>query len=93
MGIKKSYIRRAFNVYERNFGSQFILESTLEIVVRLQKKDELKKCRKSTFSASNNSVKKNVKKTKLKRSASLRDNFNSFSNNISIGNAHHLLTN
>eukprot|EP01083_Nonionella_stella_P076680 209088_1 len=42
MGMDKSYIQRAFKVYEKNYGHSYNIEVITEIVVRLQHKDKCK---------------------------------------------------
>eukprot|EP01084_Bolivina_argentea_P293352 504507_1 len=42
MGFKQNHIKRAFRVYELNYGYHYKIEVLTEIIVRLQKKDKTK---------------------------------------------------
>eukprot|EP01084_Bolivina_argentea_P122286 216702_1 len=43
MGFTVNYIKRAFKVYEKNYGDQYNIFVITEIIVRLQNKDKLNK--------------------------------------------------
>eukprot|EP01083_Nonionella_stella_P221881 792239_1 len=43
MGMEKTYIARAFNVYAKNYGHSYNAEVMTEIIIRLKAKDEAKK--------------------------------------------------